>query len=1553
MIKFATYFELTEVFFIKTLKKILIGIIIGIVALQVTFYIALQFPGVQTRIVKGVINSLQENINGKINIDKIYIIFFNRVILKNVSIVSTDTSPLLDSLKTFHHQSDTLVSCEKISVSISPAELLKLNFRLTSLNLENGVFNLQNEAEGSSNLSRIFRSKNKKQKDTSTAKKPLDLNVNSLRVKNFRFTLNNPAKFTDKGDSTLNFADLDVRNIHIDINHIRFNNDTIFAQVNNIAGEDKSGFRLKTLACNLELSGTQALLNNLILADGYSNITAGYFSMKYDSPKDLSDFTRKVVMGIDLQDAYLNFKTIGKIAPALHNSSLSFFATGEVTGTVSNLRTGSLKVTSESGQTYMDIETRLMGLPDIKETMIIAEINHCYTTTNDIAAIISSIKNTPQSPFFKTLPPLVQYNFTGGFSGLLDDFVADGEIYSALGSVKLDMLFRTGKELQGILLKGEVKTTDLNLGKLLSKKLLGELTMQSRFTAALRNENSGGTEISIDSVRINKLGLNGYNYSNIYALGKYTSNDFDGRIICHDPNLDFIFQGLLSFNQKEDSKYNFYLDVPYANLAAMNIDKRDTISEVNIMATANYVQTPQGDIFGSIDIKNSGYINSKGSFNLGSIKLTSHESDSNFNSLLTSPFIKAKFQGTAPVTSFIKKFTAITLYSRFNNYLDKDVAGIMAKKEEYKFSAETYNTRGICEFLLPGLYIQDSTQLNVTINPDNDLKMSVRSGRLAIGQNYLKDLDLRLKNDTASVTSRNIQIAGISLDSLFIGMKGKENLLNTTLRFNSDSVLNNHTLLNTSVAFFRDTITIEKPVYAKGKLSSRKTLSQEIKKWIKININRSDISFKGEAWKFSPSDITIADSTLTFNKLQLYNGGQNITVDGFLSKARQDSLAVTLNKFDIGILNLFLNKNFDIEGYFSGNGLFSTLENSPRLFLDLNGDSVYVYHNPVGKMKILSKWDTGEKRFNVLIHSKLKERSNLAVTGYYKPDSSYLDLNASLNDFSVSYFEPFLSDIISRTSGNLSGDIRLHGPLSQLELDGENCSFTDFDFTVNFTQVPYRLNGPVRLNKDGVNVNGVTIRDQYGSTGTLSGGLSYQYFKNISLNTRIDFYNLQCLDTREKDNEAFYGKAFATGHLLIKGPLNKLLLEANVDSDAKTSIHIPLSGAATANQTNLLTFTPPLSLREDPYELILKNNEPVKQPTELNVRLNVNVTPQAEIMIEINKSVGDIIKANGNGLINMDINPSKEVFDIFGNYTISQGSYKFVFMGFAPKYFTIQPGSNINFNGDITNTQLNLTAIYQTKASINTLIADTSSVSTRRTVDCELGMNGQLMNPELSFNIQIPDLDPTTKMRVESALNSTGKIQKQFMALLVSGGFIPDEQSGIANNSTLLYSNASEILSNQLNNVLQQLGIPLDLGLNYQPGQQGNDVFDVAVSTQLFNNRVIINGNIGNDPYASTNNRDVIGNLDIEIKLDKNGRLRLDLFSHAADKYSNYLDDKQRSGIGVVYQQEFNHIKDIFRRKTKEQKEYEKERKALDKEHRVREKAIEKAAREAMKMIME
>ena len=312
----------------------------------------------------------------------------------------------------------------------------------------------------------------------------------------------------------------------------------------------------------------------------------------------------------------------------------------------------------------------------------------------------------------------------------------------------------------------------------------------------------------------------------------------------------------------------------------------------------------------------------------------------------------------------------------------------------------------------------------------------------------------------------------------------------------------------------------------------------------------------------------------------------------------------------------------------------------------------------------------------------------------------------------------------------------------------------------------------------------------------------------------------------------------------------------------------------------------------------------------MNIR--VTASPEVEAFIEIDKASGNVLSGRGNGTIDLKID--SENFNINGDYTLTGGNFKFVVLGLASRDFTIQDGSSIRFGGDIMESTLDIDATYRTKASLSTLISDTTSVANKRPVDCGISITDKLSNPRLSFSIEIPDLDPMVKSRVESALSTEDKVQKQFLSLIVSNNFLPDEQSGIVNNSSMLYSNVSEILATQLNNIFQKLDIPLDLGLNYQPNERGNDIFDVAVSTQLFNNRVVVNGNIGNRQYSTSGSQnDVVGDIDIEIKLDRSGSLRLNLFSHSADQYTNYLDNSQRNGVGLTYQTEFNSFAQFFK----------------------------------------
>ncbi len=1455
----------------------------------------MQIPAMQTYTAGKAASYLSRTMNAEVNIDKVYFSFFNKLVAKEVSIVSP--TPLGDS--------DTLLACNTVYVSLKTSDLLAMKIRLNRVILEEGEFNLVSEENGT-NLDRIFGSgKKEKKKDGGIPQ----INVKEVRLDDFRFSLINKLnpKYMAEDGYHIDFSNLKLKDIGISIKDISIAGDTLRASIRHLAAEDISGMKISELSGNVMVCAKEARIDNLILNDEFSHIRAGRYAMKFENSRAFSNFTDSVKLEADFNNTLLDFRTIGKIVPSLRECGLILNLNGKVEGYVRDFRTENLVATMQSGFTTFTIDAAISGLPEMDNTDADISISNSTFTAADISEIISAFSSSDGK---ERKPPVTDmfsvYGFTGNVYGSLNDFIVNGYISSGTGIARTDINVDFSDRGKGLVLDGKVSTDGVNLGKILNNGKLGYLTMNADLYANFNGRLKNGMSANLRSLHIGRMDFNGYRYSDIAASGKMSEGNISGKITSSDRNLRLSLEGDFMLPDKNnDARFDFYADIAKADLAALKINGKDSISVVNGKILSNFSSTEEGDIIGSISISDLDYTNENGKYSLGPIEYSAVNSGGEkFNSILYAPFIEISYTATAPLSRFIKEFnnrflngTLPTIFGRMGENTDIDDS----LKNRYKLDITVLNTENVFGALNLDAGISEGSHICVNMSEKDSLST--------------------VSLECEELKFNNIALSGIntkaSLDSILrLGFSGKEISINNIPLMNSSlySEIHDNTV-DLQFSFKNDGS--GKKAYDSGygaEISMSTGFEKDSvsnMKLIKAKIMKSDLLLRGSRWEIPESGISYSKERITVDNFSIMNRLQKLNIDGSLSGSGQDTLNLTLDQFDMSLLNLFLSPSLNIKGRMTGKACLSELKNEPKIALNLKGDSVYVAGEPVGYLEIRSKWNTQDNRFDLGATNIIDGKRPLLATGHYTPSSKNINMTANLDSLSAAYFNPFLASVVTDVEGSISGEISLDGPFSELRTRCSNGKINDLSFVLDFTKVPYTLDGPFQISEKGVTFNNITLLDSQNNSGTVNGGITFDFFRDIRLDTRINFSNMHCLGTSEKDNSSFYGTAYGTGMVGIKGSINEMTLDINVTTGPKTSIHIPLSSAAEANRSDLLTFVNGKS----EHPAAEKKDEPRKTESQSNLVVNaqLNVNPQAEIQIEINKSLGDILKTNGTGQITMNIDPRRDIFNMFGDYNIDRGNYKFVLLGLASRDFTIQQGGQINFNGDIMNTQLNITAAYRTKASIGTLISDNSSVSGRRNVDCEINMTGALMNPELKFNIDIPDLEPTTKGRVESALSSDDKIQKQFVSVIVSGDFVPDEQSGIVNNSSLLYSNASEILSNQLNNVFRQLDIPIDLGFNYQPGEEkGQDMFDVAISTQLFNNRVIVNGNIGNGQYEKSNS--VVGDIDIEIKLEKQGKLRLNIFSHSADQYSNYLDDSQRQGIGIVYQDEFNTFRELFRK---------------------------------------
>ena len=1482
---------------IKRRLRILWLTFVTVAAILFAGALTLQLPQIQTAIADNVMKSLSERLDGTISIEKIHLKPFTTLVLKNVTIL--DKHPATDPYDPTLPQIDTFFTSEYIIAKFSLEGLLnRESIRIRSAYVGNAQMNLvledRYDQDGvwdmHDNLSRIFRIEKPKIKKEPSPKEIFRLN--SVDISDMVFTLNNRCINKISYHGGINWNDLDISSIDLTAKELRFKDGIMYGKAEKLSFREKSGFVCRQMSGDTRVGRGKTIIENLKIMDVWSDIDIPLFMMSYSGIKDFNDFIRKVRLDAELATSTLDFRTIVHFAPQLEGNELRATVSGGMSGYVDDFTVKDLKITSHAGGFTGILNGRMKGIPETEDMWIDGKVSNMSLTAEGLGRFVSEW--IPEGELdLSRFDGGTRFNAKAYANGFLDDLDVYADLKSADGDIRAAArLEDIMSDDAPIVIKGVINTSDLNLGKMTGSRLLGPASLST----GLEIKVDEAISIGLDSLKIERINLNGYDYRDIQARGKYDPNSLSGTVISKDPNLNFIFQGGYAKSEKSrNTVYKFNASVGHADLNAINIDRRGK-SVVQLRTSGNFTRTGKGDILGRVDAGEILLENKSGRYDIGDIVVTSHSTaDNKFQARFTADFAEALYTGSSSVIDFIEDLNGITL--------KREIPALSAEPEHI-WKGNTYNLDIICHdvhnvlaFALPGMYIEDGTSFKAGIGADGSLKAELHSNRLAFKKNYLKGLDIMLDNDNNSLsgemTCEEISVASIKMNDNLLQLHADDNRFGAGFSFDnhSDPETRGELIINGNISRDEDT-----PVFD-------------------INIRPSSLYYNAKEWTIQPSGIRIHGGEIEIDSFGVVSGEQTAGIFGKISQNSEDMMTLNLERFNLSIINALIPSDFGVRGIVTGIAELKSPVDDMELMVDMICDSSYVANVPLGTVKAGTVWDEADRRFNFFAWNELQGKKNIDLSGTFAPDSKNIMADIRLDRLNVGYAQPFLTDVFSEMKGYISGNLKASGPPENLSLRSDGGKLEDTVLKIGYTGVAYMANGPFHINENGVFFDNISIRDRYDGTGIVSGSINYDHFRDITFDTRIKVDRIEAVDLSENEADVFYGHLFGSGDISITGPVNSIVMDINAATEKSGQLHIPMSSSLTSSKvTNLLKFK---ELDEvdfiDPYEIfVLRTNNQEVSDSDFFLKLNVSAKPDVEAFVEIDKASGNVLSGRGSGNISLDV--SEDIFNINGDYTINSGNYKFVAMGLVGRDFTIQDGSSIRFNGDIMDSSLDIDAIYRTKASISTLISDTTSVSNRRNVDCGISIKNKLSNPQLSFSIEIPDLDPTVKSRVESALSTEDKVQKQFLSLIISNNFLPDEQSGIVNNSSVLYSNVTEMMANQINNIFQKLDIPLDLGLNYQPNERGNDIFDVAVSTQLFNNRVVVNGNIGNKQYSSGNTQnEVVGDIDIEIKLDRSGSFRLNLFSHSADQYTNYLDNSQRNGVGITYQTEFNTFRQFFK----------------------------------------
>ncbi len=1481
---------------LKTTFQVLGWTLVTVFLLLLAAMVAVQSPRVQSFLGQKAVKILRNSLDADISFSEVSFKPFETLVLKDVLVMDPAA---------VDHRADTVARLQHLSARFSIRGLFyQEGVHVSRLTAQGVVFNLvieptEDPDRPTNNIQRIFRIRQRPDKEQKDSGNLFDAREAELR--DFRFRLLNPvnaARMAESGsafpESTIDWNNLDAWVSILKARNLRYAHNVFTGTVQELRlGEDATGFVLEKAAGKVKVGNAQVLLSELELLEKDSHIRAKYLNL-IGPMEDYGRFIEKIRIEAELErGSVLSMYTVSHFSPLPEGTSFRAQLQGKLFGTVSNFTLQDVQLQDPDAGLSAQIRGGMKGLPAIRETTLDFQIEGLDFDMPGLARFVQSWAPGTKLDL-SGLAKGQRLGFSGSVQGPLNNLSVRGDAAMGSGAALADLVLRNVVDAEKPLgLGGRLKTQDLDLGQLLGVQALGPVSLASHLDATLA---PGGPQLQIDSLQISRLCALDYNYSNISASGYYRGSSFDGRIVAADPNLSFLLHAACQPSGPAQSRYELLLNLEEANLQALNLDWRGT-SRASFQAESNFSVQNDKDLQGSFRIQGLNLENDAGVHDVGDITLTAQAAHSRHRMDLESEFLDGSFSGGESILAFVKDLRRLTL--------DEELPALREKPSpdtwdgtDYDLQLTVRDARDLLDFALPGLYLENNTQLHLSVEKDGTLGGRLTSGRLAFRDKYLRNVLLTLDNAgkalQADLVSSSLYLSGLELKGNRLTLFANDNHLGLSYSFDNQSEAETRAELILGADLSRE----------EGKLA------------VNAQALPSNIYYEGDGWGISSDQILFRDGDWKISRLFASHEDETLLVDGGFSADKPDTLTVRMEKFNLALLNTLTGGMLQLQGRATGQALvLSPSSPAAGLLAGITCDSTLVYGKRLGQLDIQSVWNEAQNRFDISVGNRLDGKKTIGVEGFLKPSTAELDALATLDGLDLGYVAPMLETVFSQFSGGLSGQVRARGPLKDLQLSSENLHLDDGLLALDLTQVPYQVSGSLDLDNKGLHFTDVRIRDSHEGSGTIRGSvLLAEGFSNFGLDVHVRLNRMKVLELQRGMNPLMFGDLTATGSADVTGWSPNLNIDLNASTVRDGNFHLVIGSSSSSRSSQLLSFTeadPEVDL--DPYESMMAANTKAAQKSG-NTSIRLTVRPSQEVMVYLDLSEENSLKASGTGVIELESQTATSALTLNGNYLLSQGSFHFSALNLVSRDFTIQDGSSVHFNGDLWDTSLDVNGLYTTKASLANLIADENAV-TRRTVECGIHISDKLRNPQVQFSIDIPDLNPTTQAQVDAALNTEDKVQKQFLYLLLAGGFLPSEESGITTNgSEMLFSNVTGIMAGQINNIFQKLNIPLDLGLNYQATNTGTNIFDVALSTQLFNNRVVVNGSVGNKQTSyGTTSSEVAGDIEIEIKLNRSGSLRASLFSHSADQFTSYLDNSQRNGGGITYQMEFNTFRQLFR----------------------------------------
>ena len=490
----------------KKFKHICNGIIWTLIVLYLLLIVLMHLPSVQTFLGKEVAEALADKFGTKVEVGKVNLGFFNRIII--------------DDVMMYDQQGDSLIYASRLSAKIDYMAATQGKISVSSAQIFGLRANLYRQtAKSPANFQFVLDSL--ASKDT-TQHKPLDLHIGSLIIRRGAIAYNQRDVAPRSGIFSPQHIRVSELSSHILLNHVTDN--SIDLLLKKLSFKDESGFKLQSLHFKLQADRQKATLKEFRLLMPRSELVLDDLKATYRfEGKRFIPESLHFEGGI--QQSKITFADVASLVPALRHFDDAVFVSSRFSGTAKsisvpslNLRTGSGSINLQARGSYSHASSHPAWNADI------ANLNLSPAGVEFLAENLGSKVKIP-----KEIQRLGTIHLTGKAKGYEKVLSAKGNIETDAGNISLQAVKNDDR------IKASVDTRGVNLGRILDNRKLG--------TVVARIDAHGTMKHIFAKGNIARFDYGNYDFHNIEIDGDYDMKALRGTASIADPNVNLSVKG--------------------------------------------------------------------------------------------------------------------------------------------------------------------------------------------------------------------------------------------------------------------------------------------------------------------------------------------------------------------------------------------------------------------------------------------------------------------------------------------------------------------------------------------------------------------------------------------------------------------------------------------------------------------------------------------------------------------------------------------------------------------------------------------------------------------------------------------------------------------------------------------------------------------------------------------------------------------------------------------------------------------------------------------------